>query len=275
MTIIRALGKYLRQAGFTYSDAYVGEVYSDHPEISKLLVDYFAAKFDPAADDEGREGAMTEIDDAIEAALSEVASLDADRVLRSSLELLRATLRTNYYIDESGELPTALVLKIRPTELSFVPKPKPALEMWVYSPQVEGAHLRFGAVARGGLRWSDRRDDFRTEVLGLVKAQMVKNALIVPTGAKGGFFPKQLPPMSDREAWIAAGQAGLPDVHRENARHLRPANYGPRRTPCVLHPERVVRHDGDDSYLVVAADKGTARFSDIANAIAEYGALAR
>ncbi|NNV09428.1 NAD-glutamate dehydrogenase, partial [Geobacillus sp. MMMUD3] len=150
---------------------------------------------------------MARLDEAIETALGDVASLDADRVLRSSLELLRATLRTNYFQNASGELPTALVLKIRPTELSFVPKPKPALEMWVHSPQVEGVHLRFGTVARGGLRWSDRRDDFRTEVLGLVKAQMVKNALIVPTGAKGGFFPKQLPPMSDRDAWMAAGQA--------------------------------------------------------------------
>ncbi|TGD12447.1 NAD-glutamate dehydrogenase [Brevibacterium sp. S111] len=269
VTIIRALGKYLRQAGFTYSDAYVGEVYSDHPEISKLLVDYFAAKFDPAADDESREGAMAEIDDAIEAALSEVASLDADRVLRSSLELLRATLRTNYYIDESGELPTALVLKIRPTELSFVPKPKPALEMWVYSPQVEGAHLRFGAVARGGLRWSDRRDDFRTEVLGLVKAQMVKNALIVPTGAKGGFFPKQLPPMSDRDAWMAAGQAAY-EVFIESMLEVSDdLTYGADDSSVVVHPDRVVRHDGDDYYLVVAADKGTARFSDVANAIAE------
>jgi glutamate dehydrogenase len=207
VTIIRALGKYLRQAGFTYSDAYVGEVYSDNPEISKLLVDYFTAKFDPAADDDGRTAAIAEIDEAIEAALSSVASLDADRVLRSSLELLRATLRTNYFIDESGELPTALVLKIRPTELSFAPKPRPAIEVWVYSPEVEGVHLRFGKVARGGLRWSDRPDDFRTEILGLVKAQMVKNALIVPTGAKGGFVPKHLPdPTVDRSAWAAAGQ---------------------------------------------------------------------
>ncbi|WP_210605158.1 NAD-glutamate dehydrogenase [Brevibacterium oceani] len=269
VTIIRALGKYLRQAGFTYSDSYVGEVYSDNPEISKLLVDYFEAKFDPAADDAGRDERMQTIDDAIEAALSDVASLDADRVLRSSLELLRATLRTNYYIDESGELPTALVLKIRPTELSFVPKPKPALEMWVYSPQVEGAHLRFGTVARGGLRWSDRRDDFRTEVLGLVKAQMVKNALIVPTGAKGGFFPKQLPPMSDRDAWMAAGQAAYEVFIESMLEVTDDLTYGADDNSVVVHPDRVVRHDGDDYYLVVAADKGTARFSDVANAIAE------
>ena len=269
VTIIRALGKYLRQAGFTYSDAYVGEVYSDNPEISRLLVDYFFAKFDPDADDAGRDEAMMGIDQAIETALGDVASLDADRVLRSSLELLRATLRTNYFQNASGQLPTALVLKIRPTELSFVPKPKPALEMWVYSPQVEGVHLRFGTVARGGLRWSDRRDDFRTEVLGLVKAQMVKNALIVPTGAKGGFFPKQLPPMSDRDAWMAAGQAAY-EVFIESL--LEVADnlvYAADGTQQVVHPDRVVRHDGDDYYLVVAADKGTARFSDIANAIAE------
>jgi glutamate dehydrogenase len=269
VTIIRALGKYLRQAGFTYSDAYVGEVYSSNPEISKQLVDYFQAKFDPAIDDAAREGQMQTIDEAIEAALTDVASLDADRVLRSSLELMRATQRTNYYIDESGELPTALVLKIRPTELSFVPKPKPALEMWVYSPQVEGVHLRFGTVARGGLRWSDRRDDFRTEVLGLVKAQMVKNALIVPTGAKGGFFPKQLPPMSDRDAWMAAGQAAY-EVFIESMLEVTDnLTYGSDDSSVVVHPDRVVRHDGDDYYLVVAADKGTARFSDVANAIAE------
>jgi glutamate dehydrogenase len=269
VTIIRALGKYLRQAGYTYSDAYLGEVYSDNPEISKMLVDYFAAKFDPDADDAGRESVVAETDAAIEAALSDVASLDADRVLRSSLELLRATLRTNYYIHETGELPTALVLKIRPTELSFVPKPKPALEMWVYSPQVEGVHLRFGTVARGGLRWSDRRDDFRTEVLGLVKAQMVKNALIVPTGAKGGFFPKQLPPMSDRDAWMAAGQAAY-EVFIESMLEISDnLTYGDDDSRVVVHPDRVVRHDGDDHYLVVAADKGTARFSDVANAIAE------
>src|SRR5699024_4962075 len=138
VTIIRALGKYLRQAGYTYSDAYLGEVYSDNPEISKMLVDYFAAKFDPDANDAVREPAVAQPDACIEAALGHVASLDADRVRSSALELLRATLRTNYYIDETCELPSVLVLKIRPTELSFVPKPKPALEMWVYSPQVEG-----------------------------------------------------------------------------------------------------------------------------------------
>ncbi|SDR73781.1 glutamate dehydrogenase (NAD) [Brevibacterium sandarakinum] len=270
VTIIRALGKYLRQAGFTYSDAYVGEVYSDNPEISRLLVDYFFAKFDPATDESVRADRMDELNESVESSLSQVASLDADRVLRSSLELLRATVRTNYFLDESGELPTALVLKIRANELSFVPKPKPALEMWVYSPQVEGVHLRFGTVARGGLRWSDRRDDFRTEVLGLVKAQMVKNALIVPTGAKGGFFPKQLPPMSDREAWMAAGQAAY-EVFIESLLEVADnlvysADGGEQE---VVHPNRVVRHDGDDYYLVVAADKGTARFSDVANAIAE------
>ncbi|WP_309132493.1 NAD-glutamate dehydrogenase [Brevibacterium sp.] len=268
VTIIRALGKYLRQAGFTYSDAYVGEVYSANPVISGLLVDYFTAKFDPAVDDSTREAKMEELNESIESTLTEVASLDADRVLRSSLELLRATVRTNYYIDESGDLPTALVLKIRPTELSFVPKPKPALEMWVYSPQVEGVHLRFGTVARGGLRWSDRRDDFRTEVLGLVKAQMVKNALIVPTGAKGGFFPKQLPPMTDRDAWMAAGQAAY-EVFIESLLEVSDNLVYSGGVQQVVHPERVVRHDGDDYYLVVAADKGTARFSDVANAIAE------
>ena len=159
-------------------------------------------------------------------------------------------------------------MKIRAEELDFLPKPRPALESWVYSPAVEGVHLRFGRVARGGLRWSDRRDDFRTEVLGLVKAQMVKNALIVPTGAKGGFFPKQLPdPAVDRDAWAAAGQeayetfiGALLDI----ADNLEYTDEG----STVLRPERVIAHDADDYYLVVAADKGTARFSDVANRIA-------
>ena len=202
-------------------------------------------------------------------ALDDVASLDQDRILRSYLLAIKATLRTNFYQpDADGEPKTYLSLKLEPTLVPDLPEPRPAFEIFVYSPRVEGVHLRFGAVARGGLRWSDRREDFRTEVLGLVKAQMVKNAVIVPVGAKGGFYCKQLPdPSVDREAWLAEGIAcyktfisGLLDITD---------NLVDGET---VPPPRVVRHDGDDSYLVVAADKGTATFSDIANGVAkDYG----
>ncbi len=197
-----------------------------------------------------------------------MASLDQDRILRSYLTVISATTRTNYFqTDADGLTKSYISLKLHPDAIPDLPEPRPKFEIFVYSPRVEGVHLRFGAVARGGLRWSDRRDDFRTEILGLVKAQMVKNTVIVPVGAKGGFFCKQLPDASDREAWLAEGIAcyktfifGLLDI-TDNL-------VGEKTVP----PARVVRHDGDDSYLVVAADKGTATFSDIANGVAEdYG----
>ena len=197
-----------------------------------------------------------------------MASLDHDRILRSYLTVIKATLRTNYFQPGADGRPKSYIsLKLEPDAIPDLPEPRPKFEIFVYSPRVEGVHLRFGAVARGGLRWSDRRDDFRTEVLGLVKAQMVKNAVIVPVGAKGGFFAKQLPDPGDREAWMAEGIAcyktfisGLLDI-TDNL-------VGDETVP----PERVVRHDGDDAYLVVAADKGTATFSDIANGVAkDYG----
>ncbi len=197
-----------------------------------------------------------------------MASLDHDRILRSYLTHIRATLRTNYFQrDGDGRLHTYMSLKMEPSAIPDLPEPRPSYEIFVYSPRVEGVHLRFGAVARGGLRWSDRRDDFRTEVLGLVKAQMVKNTVIVPVGAKGGFFCKQLPDSGDRDAWLAEGVAcyktfisGLLDITD---------NLVDGET---VAPQAVVRHDGDDSYLVVAADKGTATFSDIANGVAkDYG----
>lgn len=270
VSIIRAFTHYLRQAGFSLTERHMGEVFTTHGEITAALVELFRVRFDPDLDEEqgSRADRAAEVEERIEKALAEVASLDADRVLRSVLALIRATVRTNVYQPADGRMPAAAVFKIHPTELDFVPKPRPALEMWVYSPEVEGVHLRFGPVARGGLRWSDRADDFRTEVLGLVKAQMVKNALIVPTGAKGGFYPKQLPdPAVDREAWATAGQhayelfiGALLDV----TDNLVPEGEGTR----TVTPERTVVHDGEDSYLVVAADKGTARFSDVANGIA-------
>jgi len=200
--------------------------------------------------------------------LDEVASLDEDRILRSYLALVRATLRTNYFqVDSAGAHKPYLVVKLDPQQAPDLPAPRPRFEVFVYSPRLEGVHLRFGRVARGGLRWSDRREDFRTEILGLVKAQQVKNAVIVPAGAKGGFVCKQLPSPADREAWLAEGTAcyklfvsGLLDV-TDNL-------VGGQVAP----PPGVVRHDGDDPYLVVAADKGTATFSDLANEVAqEYG----
>ena len=206
----------------------------------------------------------------ITAALDDVASLDQDRILRALLGLIQATLRTSYFqLDEAGQPRDYVAVKLDPKAVPDLPAPRPAYEVWVYSPRVEGVHLRFGAVARGGLRWSDRREDFRTEVLGLVKAQMVKNAVIVPTGAKGGFYAKQLPDPSDREAFLAEGIACYRTFISGAARRDRqPRARGPRRRPR----QRVVRHDGDDTYLVVAADKGTATFCDIANGVAvDYG----
>ena len=202
--------------------------------------------------------------------LDDVASLDEDRILRSYLTLVRATLRTNYFQCDNagaGAHKPYLVVKLDPAQAPDLPAPRPRFEVFVYSPRLEGLHLRFGRVARGGLRWSDRREDFRTEILGLVKAQQVKNAVIVPAGAKGGFVCKQLPSPADREAWLAEGTAcyklfvsGLLDV-TDNLEGGR-----------VVPPPGVVRHDGDDPYLVVAADKGTATFSDLANEVArEYG----
>ena len=206
--------------------------------------------------------------DRIDAALDDVASLDHDRIIRSFVGVIRATLRTNaFQADGDGAHRPVVSFKIDCKAVPGLPSPKPMFEIWVYSPRVEGVHLRFGSVARGGLRWSDRRDDFRTEVLGLVKAQMVKNTVIVPVGAKGGFFCKQLPDPADRDAWLAEGVdcyktfiSGLLDITD---------NLVEGET---VPPRDVVRHDGDDSYLVVAADKGTATFSDIANGVAaDYG----
>ena len=204
-------------------------------------------------------------------ALDDVASLDHDRILRSYLTLIKATLRTSYYIQYAngmradGGPADYVAFKLDAAKVPDAPKPRPYREIWVCGPRVEGVHLRFGPVARGGLRWSDRREDFRTEVLGLVKAQMVKNTVIVPVGSKGGFFCKQLPdPSVDRDAWLVEGKEcykrfinGLLDV-TDNLVEGK-----------VVHPAGVVRHDDDDPYLVVAADKGTATFSDIANGIAQ------
>ena len=263
ISVLRAYARYLRQTGSAFSQAYIENAALANPKIASLLVQLFHARFDPdlVAD---RAVRADELRTQITRALDDVASLDQDRILRSFLDLIRATLRTNHFQPDRP----ALAIKLEPAHIRELPEPRPKYEIWVCSPRVEGVHLRFGKVARGGLRWSDRREDFRTEVLGLVKAQAVKNAVIVPVGAKGGFFAKQLPdPALDRDAWMAEG-IGAYKVFVGSLLDLTDNLVGHE----VVPPERVVRHDGDDPYLVVAADKGTATFSDIANGVAaEYG----
>ncbi len=269
ITVVRAIARYLRQAGMSFSDLYIERTLLGHPEISSMLVELFAARFDPDEHDEQR---AEELAKEIEQQIDEVESLDEDRILRSFLSVLRAILRTNYFrgaeeSEQAGALKGFLSFKLDPEQISILPLPRPRFEIFVYSPRVEGVHLRGGKVARGGLRWSDRREDFRTEVLGLMKAQMVKNALIVPVGSKGGFVVKQPPADGGREALTEEAIAcyrtflcGLLDL-TDNI-------VGGDVTP----PDRVVRYDEDDTYLVVAADKGTAGFSDIANEVSEaYG----
>ncbi|MFF2525958.1 NAD-glutamate dehydrogenase [Streptomyces liangshanensis] len=290
--VLRAYAKYLRQSGATFSQDYMEDTLRTNVHTTRLLVSLFEARMSP-----GHQRAGTELTDGLleelDGALDQVASLDEDRILRSFLTLIKATLRTNYFQSagegsdrrgqsagsdtgspdrtEKADQKAAVAkhhayvsMKFDPQAIPDLPAPRPAYEIWVYSPRVEGVHLRFGKVARGGLRWSDRREDFRTEILGLVKAQMVKNTVIVPVGAKGGFVAKQLPdPAVDRDAWLAEGIAAykifisaLLDITDNMV------------AGAVVPPTDVVRHDEDDTYLVVAADKGTASFSDIANAVA-------
>ncbi|EFL15485.1 NAD-glutamate dehydrogenase [Streptomyces sp. C] len=266
--VLRAYAKYMRQAGSTFSQDYMEDTLRNNVHTTRLLVSLFEARMSP-----GRQAAGTELIDAmmeeLDGALDQVASLDEDRILRSFLTLIKATLRTNFFqLDEAGEQHSYVSMKFDPQAIPDLPAPRPAFEIWVYSPRVEGVHLRFGKVARGGLRWSDRREDFRTEVLGLVKAQMVKNTVIVPVGAKGGFVAKNLPdPSVDRDAWLAEGIASY-KIFISALLDITDNMVGGE----VVPPKGVVRHDEDDTYLVVAADKGTATFSDIANGVAEsYG----
>jgi len=257
---LRGISRYLLQAGVGYSQQYIADALHTNPHLAAGLVGVFSAKFDPDAfeDDEARGENLQARESALEAGIDQVASLDHDRILRMFLAVIRATVRTNAFAGCE-----ALAYKLLPGELALLPKPRPAFEIFVYSPRVQGVHLRFGKVARGGLRWSDRREDFRTEVLGLVKAQMVKNTVIVPVGAKGGFVPQRLPdPAVDRAAWQAEGEACyriFVDALLSVTDNVRVGGVEP--------PRRVLRYDGDDPYLVVAADKGTATFSDLANAI--------
>ncbi|WP_091518637.1 NAD-glutamate dehydrogenase [Microlunatus soli] len=262
VSLLRAIGHYLRQGGASYSQTYIAQALTANVEISRQLVAMFAAKFDPdlGLDLETRKARVDEIVTAVRSALDDVASLDHDRIIRSYLAVINACVRTNFYIDD----PQSIALKLLPRKMPELPEPRPAYEIYVYAPRVEGVHLRFGAVARGGLRWSDRSEDFRTEVLGLVKAQMVKNTVIVPVGAKGGFYCKRLPdPSTDRDGWQAEGIAcyklfvgSLLDITDNIVRGE------------LVTPDRVLRYDDEDAYLVVAADKGTASFSDIANQVA-------
>ena len=256
---LRAVSRYLQQAGVPFSQPYLATALNAHPEIAAGLAEAFATKFDPglAVTDEARAAALEEQRQRLAAGLDAVASLDHDRILRAFLAVIDACVRTNAFAGTE-----TLALKVLPAQLAMLPEPRPACEVFVYSPRVQGVHLRFGAVARGGLRWSDRREDFRTEVLGLVKAQLVKNTVIVPSGAKGGFVPQQLPPASDRAAWLAEGRT----CYRLFVDALLSVTDN-IVDGAVVAPERVRRYDGDDPYLVVAADKGTATFSDLANKV--------
>lgn len=309
VAMLRAYCKFLLQTGVPFSQQYMEQALTRYPLLARVLVELFEARFDPrtgseskdeikegaeafkaqitalAGDDESvhqaiapilaarsgkREKQMEAAESALLALLDRVTSLDDDRILRSFMSVMNATLRTSYYMErKDGLRPDGgpadyFAFKFDSSAIPDLPKPRPYREIFVYGPRVEGTHLRFGPVARGGLRWSDRREDFRTEVLGLVKAQMVKNTVIVPVGSKGGFVCKQLPnPAVDRDAWFAEGVAcykrfinGLLDI-TDNLVNDK-----------IVPPKNVVRHDGDDPYLVVAADKGTATFSDTANGIA-------
>ncbi|WP_219461850.1 NAD-glutamate dehydrogenase [Nonomuraea rhizosphaerae] len=264
--ILRVYAKYLLQAGATFSQRYMERVLTGNVRLARLLVRLFEARLDPRRAEDVRADLAEALTEEILGALDEVVSLDEDRILRAYLEVIQATLRTNYFQSVDGQRKPYISLKVDPQAISVLPLPRPRYEIFVYSPRVEGVHLRFGKVARGGLRWSDRMEDFRTEILGLVKAQMVKNTVIVPTGSKGGFVVKR-PPAGGREELLAEGVdcyrmfiSGLLDVTDNLV------------AGKVVPPPDVVRHDGDDTYLVVAADKGTATFSDIANGVAkDYG----
>ena len=267
VVVLRAYAKYMRQTGFPLSQTFIEGTLSAHPDVARLLIELYRARFDPDGGDGAGERAAGH-GRAIQAALESVENLSEDRVLRQLLALVGATTRTNFWRrDAEGRRRTFLSFKFDPAMVPGLPEPKPAFEIFVCATRFEGIHLRGGPVARGGLRWSDRAEDFRTEVLGLMKAQMVKNTVIVPVGSKGGFVLKRPPPPSDRDAYLKEGVACYQDYLR-GLLDLTDNLVGGR----VVPPPQVQRHDADDPYLVVAADKGTASFSDYANAVsAEYG----
>lgn len=265
IAILRAYARYMKQIRFGISESYIAETLCRYIDVSAQLVDMFHRRFDLR--DINAEQRSEEVDAAEEkliAALDHVDQLNEDRTIRRYIELIKATLRTNFFqTDDKGQDKSYLSFKLNPSAISDMPLPRPMFEIFVYSPRVEGVHLRGGRVARGGLRWSDRSEDFRTEVLGLVKAQQVKNAVIVPVGAKGGFIAKCLPKDGGRDAFMAEGIASYQTFISALLDVTDNLVEG-----AVVPPENVVRHDEDDPYLVVAADKGTATFSDIANEIA-------
>ena len=267
VVMLRAYARYMKQAAFTFSQTYIENALAANPAITALLAELFGVRFDPAQTLADRAAAGDAVVAQIEAALEQVANLDEDRILRHYLALILATLRTNFYQRSAdGESRPVLSFKLDPARVPLLPQPRPMFEIFVHSPRIEGVHLRGGKVARGGLRWSDRMEDFRTEVLGLVKAQQIKNAVIVPVGSKGGFVVRK-PPAGDREAVLKEGIACYQDYLRGMLDLTDNLVDGK-----VVPPPDVVRHDDDDPYLVVAADKGTASFSDIANrTAAEYG----
>lgn len=267
IAVLRAYSRYLQQAGVAYSQGYIADTLNRYPAITSALFRLFDVRFNPAVADETRQAQEEKLVAEIEAETAKVPSLDDDTIIRRFLTLIRATMRTNFYAPSRKDLGSSIALKFDAQAIEWLPDPRPWREIFVYGPEVEGVHLRFGPVARGGLRWSDRAQDYRTEVLSLVKAQQVKNAVIVPVGAKGGFYPRRLPSTGNRQEVFEAGRAAyinfvstmLSITDNLDGEHVRA-------------PEGVVRRDGDDPYFVVAADKGTATFSDTANSISrEHG----
>jgi glutamate dehydrogenase len=273
VALIRTISRFLRQIRVPYSQDYMWATLRKHSAIATQIVSLFHTRFDPhlKVSNEERAAREAEIASAIESALQTVESLDEDRILRHFVNAVQSAIRTNLYqLDRDGRTKELIAIKFSSRKVDTMPLPRPLYEIFVYSPRVEGVHLRFGKVARGGIRWSDRPQDFRTEILGLVKAQNVKNAVIVPVGAKGGFIPKYLPVGGTREAIQAEGTAAYKlfiSTLLDITDNIGTANIG-TTTSGVIPPSDVVRKEGDDPYLVVAADKGTATFSDIANDIA-------
>ena len=276
VTVLRAYAKYLKQAGFSYSQSHIEDVLNNNAGTARSLVELFEALFCPSENQTGVRRDAQAAAAAVAADIDALVSLDTDRVLRAFASMMQATLRTNYFVTRAGSARerNVLSLKMNSELIDELPLPRPKFEIFVYSPRVEGVHLRFGFVARGGLRWSDRREDFRTEILGLVKAQAVKNAVIVPVGAKGGFVVKR-PPAPTGDAAVdrdATREEGVACYRLFIAGLLDLTDNVDKSSGAIVTPEGVVRRDGDDAYLVVAADKGTATFSDIANDVAKsYG----
>ncbi|MCF6767087.1 NAD-glutamate dehydrogenase [Thiotrichales bacterium 19S11-10] len=268
VALIRAISSYLIQLGLRYSQGYIEDTVIAHPKIVRQLVELFRVRFHPKLAKQARKKQQKELIATVDEMLSNVSNRDHDQILRKIKQVILATVRTNFYQpNDGGGIKDYMSFKIQPSLIPGAPKPTPLFEIFVYSPRVEGVHLRFAKVARGGLRWSDRKEDYRTEVLGLVKAQQVKNAVIVPMGAKGGFYPKRLPTGDNRDRIFEEAVecykifiSGLLDV-TDNVKNTK-----------VISPSNVICHDDQDPYLVVAADKGTATFSDIANEVAQsYG----